>query len=76
MIVTTNWRIGWIRSIAHWRHMPTDDPVLLALTDAQRTYQIPIGLLDQLAFGTAADLDYGSSETSCRRATGRALPDF
>src|SRR3981189_695954 len=32
---------------------PTDDPVLLALTDAQRTYQIPIGLLDQLAYGTA-----------------------
>jgi len=43
---------------------PTDDPVLLALTDAQRTYQIPIGLLDQLAFGTAADLDYGSPESS------------
>jgi 15-cis-phytoene synthase len=40
----------------------TDDPVLLALTDAQRTYQIPVGLLDQLAFGTAADLDYGHSE--------------
>src|SRR6202166_704754 len=37
---------------------PTDDPVLLALTDAQRAYQIPIGLLDQLAYGTAADLDY------------------
>lgn len=37
---------------------PTDDPVLLALSDAQRAYQIPIGLLDQLAFGTAADLDY------------------
>ena len=36
---------------------PTDDPVLLALTDAQRKFQIPIGLLDQLAFGTAADLD-------------------
>jgi 15-cis-phytoene synthase len=31
--------------------------VLLALADAQRMYQIPIGLLDQLAFGTAADLD-------------------
>src|SRR5437588_10272962 len=29
---------------------PTDDPVVLALTDAQRIYQIPIGLLDQLAF--------------------------
>jgi len=36
---------------------PTDDPVLLALTDAQRTYQIPFGLLDQLAFGTAEDLE-------------------
>jgi 15-cis-phytoene synthase len=36
---------------------PTDDPVLLALADAQRCYQIPLGLLDQLAFGTAADLD-------------------
>jgi len=43
---------------------PTDDPVLLALTDAQRTYQIPFGLLDQLAFGTAADLDYGQAEPS------------
>src|SRR6266849_7481665 len=44
---------------------PTDDPVLLALTDAQRTYQIPIGLLDQLAYGTAADLDhYGQAPFS------------
>ena len=37
---------------------PTDDPVLLALTDAQRVYQIPVGLLDQLAYGTAADLEH------------------
>ena len=37
---------------------PTDDPVLLALTDSQRVYQIPVGLLDQLAFGTAADLEH------------------
>src|SRR6267378_1904498 len=43
---------------------PTDDPVLLALTDAQRAYQIPIGLLDQLAYGTAADLDYSQLEPS------------
>jgi 15-cis-phytoene synthase len=43
---------------------PTDDPVLLALADAQRTYQIPIGLLDQLAYSTAADLDYGQPEAS------------
>jgi phytoene synthase len=39
---------------------PTDDPVLLALTDAQRSYQIPIGLLDQLAYGTAADLEHAA----------------
>jgi len=45
---------------------PTDDPVLMALTDAQRRYQIPIGLLDQLAFGTAADLDQGTPEDSHR----------
>jgi phytoene synthase len=43
---------------------PTDDPVLLALTHAQRAYQIPVGLLDQLAFGTAADLDFSQPETS------------
>jgi phytoene synthase len=35
---------------------PTDEPLLLALADTQRRYQIPIGLLDQLAYGTAADL--------------------
>ncbi|MFZ3342377.1 MAG: phytoene/squalene synthase family protein [Terriglobales bacterium] len=43
---------------------PTDDPVLMALTDAQRSYQIPIGLLDQLAFGTAADLEQGFVQTA------------
>jgi len=36
---------------------PTDDPILLALTDAQRRYAIPAGLLDALAFGTAMDVD-------------------
>ena len=35
---------------------PTDDPLLLALADTQRRYQVPVGLLDQLAYGTAADL--------------------
>src|SRR5271156_6521803 len=44
--------------------LPTDDPVLLALTDAQRNYQIPIGLLDQLAFGTATDFGSGQPEFS------------
>ena len=35
---------------------PTDDPILLALTDAQRRYKIPPELLDQLAYGTAMDV--------------------
>ena len=35
---------------------PTDDPVLLALTAAQRRFHIPDALLDQLASGTAMDL--------------------
>jgi phytoene synthase len=50
----TDWLDKVHRALAS---QPTDDPVLLALTDAQRVYNIPIGLLDQLAFGTAADLD-------------------
>ncbi len=36
---------------------PTDDPILLALTDAQRRYTIPAGLLDELAHGTAMDVE-------------------
>jgi 15-cis-phytoene synthase len=36
--------------------LPSDDPILLALTDAQRRYTIPAGLLDDLATGTAMDL--------------------
>src|SRR5438132_12977381 len=31
----------------------TDDPVLIALTDAQRRFHIPLGLLDGLAYGTS-----------------------
>jgi phytoene synthase len=39
---------------------PTDDPVLLALTDAQHRYKIPSLLLDQLAYGTAMDVQEGA----------------
>jgi phytoene synthase len=35
---------------------PSDDPILLALSDAQRTFTIPAGLLDELALGTAMDV--------------------
>ncbi len=55
---------------------PTDDPLLLALTDAQRRYQIPIGLLDQLAFGTAADLDYDEPESAGKTALAARYQNF
>lgn len=40
---------------------PTDDAILLALTDAQRHYSIPAGLLDELAHGTAMDVEEGEA---------------
>jgi 15-cis-phytoene synthase len=48
---------------------PTDDPILLALTDAQRRYSIPAGLLDELAHGTARDVTE-ASETPLADAPG------
>jgi len=43
---------------------PTDDPVLLALTDAQRRFKIPVELLDQLAFGTSMDIQDGDGPSA------------
>jgi 15-cis-phytoene synthase len=49
---------------------PSDDPILLALTDAQRRFNIPAGLLDELAMGTAMDLESGTqSEAAPASAT-------
>lgn len=42
---------------------PNDDPILMALTDAQRRYNIPAGLLDDLALGTAMDVAELTVET-------------
>jgi phytoene synthase len=47
---------------------PTDDAILLALTDAQHRFSIPAGLLDELAHGTAMDV-----EESPELADGSAL---
>lgn len=44
--------------------LPTDDPILLALTDAQRRFAISVGLLDQLAFGTAMDTEEANADPS------------
>ena len=35
---------------------PTDDPVLFALADSQKTYNIPLELLEKLVQGTAMDV--------------------
>jgi 15-cis-phytoene synthase len=50
---------------------PTDEPVLLALTDAQRNFNIQVGWLDQLAYGTAMDVQ--ESEPSALRPGSPAL---
>jgi 15-cis-phytoene synthase len=36
---------------------PTDDPVLMALGDAQRRFKIPQDLFEKLVYGTCMDLD-------------------
>src|SRR5438270_11532006 len=46
---------------------PTDDPVLLAVVDAQRRFGIPVGLLDQLAFATAMLVEEGNLDQNCPR---------
>ncbi len=37
----------------------TDDPVLLALADAQKKYEIPVELLEKLVYGTTMDCSEG-----------------
>ena len=52
-------------AIAEWldllhrvlRGEPTDDPVLLALAHAAWEFNLPVNLLDQLAYGTAMDVE-------------------
>lgn len=48
---------------------PTDDAILLALTDTQRRYQIPAGLLDELAAGTAMDVYANGAEEVVSNST-------
>ena len=50
--------VDWLDSVHRaLAGQATEEPVLLALTDAQRRFSIPVELLDQLAYGTAMDLD-------------------
>lgn len=56
---------------------PTDDAILLALTDTQRRYSIPAGLLDELAHGTAMDVadsaDAGDAAAAAPATPGLAV---
>jgi 15-cis-phytoene synthase len=48
----------WLDALHHaQQNHPTDDPILLALTDTQRRFHIKAGLLDELAHGTAMDIE-------------------
>ena len=65
---------AWLDAF-HWAQQgnPTDDPILLGLTDAQRRYHIPAGLLDELAHGTAMDIE-GSREPQDEPGFARDIP--
>jgi len=52
---------------------PTDDAILLALTDAQRRYSIPAGLLDELAVGTAMDVEEAEASAQTTSAPGLTI---
>src|SRR4029077_7108123 len=52
---------------------PTDDPILLALTDAQRRFSIPAGLLDELAHGTAMDIEEAEASAQTTSALGLTI---
>lgn len=64
---------GWLDAFHHAQAgEPTDDPILLALTDTQRRYQIPAEFLDQLAFGTLMDVPDANGDAQDQAATGQA----
>ena len=53
---------------------PSDDPILLALTDTQRRFTIPAGLLDELAMGTAMDIEPVAEGMEDSVATASPVP--
>jgi phytoene synthase len=62
---------SWLDALHHaYSGEPTDEPVLLALTDAQRRFQIPLQLLDQLAMGTLTDVQGQEATDTTGGATG------
>ena len=65
---------AWLDSLHRAQQgQPTDDAILLALTDAQRRYQIPAGLLDELAHGTAMDVEDAESSAQATSVPGLTI---
>jgi 15-cis-phytoene synthase len=65
---------GWLEALhrAQQGH-PTDDAILLALTDAQRRHAVPAGLLDELAHGTAMDVEQEEASVQTTGAPGLTI---
>jgi phytoene synthase len=59
-VALEGWLDRWHKALAG---APTNDPVFLALLDAQQRFAIPAQLLDQLVQGTATDLEPSSLHT-------------
>ncbi len=48
----------WLESARRvFAAQPTDDPVLMALADAQMKFRIPVDLFEKLVYGTSLDLE-------------------
>jgi phytoene synthase len=62
---------GWMEAFhAIDSGTPTDDPVLLALSDAKRRFKIPAHLLEKLVYGTSMDLQ---DENATQAAPGQPV---
>jgi len=68
---------AWLDAFHHAQAgHPTDDPVLLALTDTQRRFKIPVELLDQLAYGTGMDILDNAGGAEALRVLYRTFGDL
>jgi len=64
----------WLDALhAAQQSQPTDDAILLALTDAQHRFAIPAGLLDELAHGTAMDVEDAEAAAQTTTAPGLSI---
>jgi 15-cis-phytoene synthase len=68
---------AWLDAFHHAQSgHPTDDPVLIALTDTQRRYKIPVELLDQLAYGTGMDIPEDANGAEALQVLYRTFGDL